>query len=127
VVITGGSSGIGLAAAQQATARGARVSLLARDRARLAEAASSAAPRVGRRQPSYNLGPSMNLAARMRAKRKSLGMTEQQLADRLKVSQEMVAMIELGTKALPAALVPAVTQFVLSGDVPGERARRLGR
>ena len=41
VVITGGSSGIGLATAQQATAHGARVSLLARDGARLAEAASS--------------------------------------------------------------------------------------
>jgi 3-dehydrosphinganine reductase len=40
VVITGGSSGIGLAVARQATARGARVSLLARDPARLASAAA---------------------------------------------------------------------------------------
>jgi len=41
VVITGGSSGIGLATARQAVARGARVSLLARDPARLADAAAS--------------------------------------------------------------------------------------
>lgn len=41
VVITGGSSGIGLATAQHAVARGARVSLLARDATRLADAASS--------------------------------------------------------------------------------------
>ncbi len=41
VVITGGSSGIGLATARQAVARGARVSLLARDEARLADAAAS--------------------------------------------------------------------------------------
>jgi 3-dehydrosphinganine reductase len=39
VVITGGSSGIGLATARVAVARGARVSLLARDPARLSEAA----------------------------------------------------------------------------------------
>jgi 3-dehydrosphinganine reductase len=38
VVITGGSSGIGLATARQVVARGARVSLLARDPGRLAEA-----------------------------------------------------------------------------------------
>jgi 3-dehydrosphinganine reductase len=38
VLITGGSSGIGLALARQAAARGARVSLLARDRAKLAAA-----------------------------------------------------------------------------------------
>lgn len=41
VVITGGSSGIGLATAREAVARGARVSLLARDEARLADAASA--------------------------------------------------------------------------------------
>ena len=41
VVITGGSSGIGLETARQAVARGARVSLLARDAARLADAAGS--------------------------------------------------------------------------------------
>jgi 3-dehydrosphinganine reductase len=41
VVITGGSSGIGLAIAREAVARGARVSLLARDRARLADAAAA--------------------------------------------------------------------------------------
>lgn len=41
VVITGGSSGIGLALARQATARGARVSLLARDEVRLEAAAAS--------------------------------------------------------------------------------------
>jgi 3-dehydrosphinganine reductase len=41
VVITGGSSGIGLATAREATARGARVSLLARDESRLGEAAAS--------------------------------------------------------------------------------------
>ena len=40
-VITGGSSGIGLETARQAVARGARVSLLARDEARLADAAAS--------------------------------------------------------------------------------------
>jgi 3-dehydrosphinganine reductase len=39
VVITGGSSGIGLATARLAAARGARVSLLARDEQRLARAA----------------------------------------------------------------------------------------
>src|SRR5207253_3705791 len=43
VVITGGSSGIGLATAQEAVARGARVSLLARDATRLADAAASVA------------------------------------------------------------------------------------
>jgi 3-dehydrosphinganine reductase len=41
VVITGGSSGIGLATARVAVARGARVSLLARDAARLADAAAA--------------------------------------------------------------------------------------
>jgi 3-dehydrosphinganine reductase len=41
VLITGGSRGIGLATARQAAARGARVSLLARDEDRLAEAADS--------------------------------------------------------------------------------------
>lgn len=41
VVITGGSSGIGLATAREAVARGARVSLLARDVSRLADAAAS--------------------------------------------------------------------------------------
>jgi 3-dehydrosphinganine reductase len=41
VVITGGSSGIGLATARQVVARGARVSLLARDPDRLAEAAAA--------------------------------------------------------------------------------------
>jgi 3-dehydrosphinganine reductase len=41
VVITGGSSGIGLATARQVVARGARVSLLARDEGRLAAAASA--------------------------------------------------------------------------------------
>ena len=41
VVITGGSSGIGLATAHEAVARGARVSLLARDATRLADAAAS--------------------------------------------------------------------------------------
>lgn len=41
VVITGGSSGIGLATAREVATRGARVSLLARDEARLAEAAAS--------------------------------------------------------------------------------------
>jgi 3-dehydrosphinganine reductase len=39
VVITGGSSGIGLELARQAVAKGARVSLVARDEARLATAA----------------------------------------------------------------------------------------
>lgn len=41
VVITGGSSGIGLATAHQVVARGARVSLLARDEARLADAVAA--------------------------------------------------------------------------------------
>jgi 3-dehydrosphinganine reductase len=41
VVITGGSSGIGLATAREAVTRGARVSLVARDETRLAEAAAS--------------------------------------------------------------------------------------
>ena len=41
VLITGGSSGIGLALAQQAAAAGARVSLVARDSAKLAAAAVS--------------------------------------------------------------------------------------
>jgi 3-dehydrosphinganine reductase len=41
VVITGGSSGIGLATAREVVARGARVSLLARDESRLAAAAAS--------------------------------------------------------------------------------------
>ncbi len=40
VVITGGSSGIGLEAARRVVARGARVSLIARDEGRLATAAS---------------------------------------------------------------------------------------
>ena len=40
VVITGGSSGIGLETARRAVARGARVSLIARDEGRLAAAAS---------------------------------------------------------------------------------------
>jgi 3-dehydrosphinganine reductase len=43
VVITGGSSGIGLATARKVVARGARVSLLARDAARLSAAAASVA------------------------------------------------------------------------------------
>jgi 3-dehydrosphinganine reductase len=43
VVITGGSSGIGLATARTVVARGARVSLLARDAARLSAAAASVA------------------------------------------------------------------------------------
>jgi 3-dehydrosphinganine reductase len=41
VVITGGSSGIGLATARAAVDRGARVSLLARDKARLADAVAA--------------------------------------------------------------------------------------
>ena len=41
VLITGGSSGIGLALAQRAVAAGARVSLVARDPAKLAAAATS--------------------------------------------------------------------------------------
>jgi 3-dehydrosphinganine reductase len=41
VVITGGSSGIGLATARAVVERGARVSLLARDEARLADAVDS--------------------------------------------------------------------------------------
>jgi 3-dehydrosphinganine reductase len=41
VVITGGSSGIGLATAREVVDRGARVSLLARDEARLAAAAAT--------------------------------------------------------------------------------------
>ena len=41
VIITGGSSGIGLETARQAAARGASVSLLARDRGRLDAAATS--------------------------------------------------------------------------------------
>jgi 3-dehydrosphinganine reductase len=41
VVITGGSSGIGLATAREVVARGARVSLLARDAVRLADAVES--------------------------------------------------------------------------------------
>jgi 3-dehydrosphinganine reductase len=40
VIVTGGSSGIGLETARQAVARGARVSLVARDEARLARAAA---------------------------------------------------------------------------------------
>jgi 3-dehydrosphinganine reductase len=44
VVITGGSSGIGLATAQLASARGARVSLIARDHTRLASAAAQCSP-----------------------------------------------------------------------------------
>jgi 3-dehydrosphinganine reductase len=40
VVITGGSSGIGLATARELVSHGARVSLLARDEARLADAAT---------------------------------------------------------------------------------------
>jgi len=44
VIITGGSSGIGLATARQLVVRGASVSLIARDRARLAEAAESLRP-----------------------------------------------------------------------------------
>jgi short-subunit dehydrogenase len=40
VVITGGSSGIGLETARLAVERGARVSLIARDAARLARAAA---------------------------------------------------------------------------------------
>jgi 3-dehydrosphinganine reductase len=43
VVITGGSSGIGLATARKAVARGARVSLLARDATRLSAAAATVA------------------------------------------------------------------------------------
>jgi 3-dehydrosphinganine reductase len=41
VVITGGSSGIGLATAREVVARGGLVSLLARDQARLADAAAA--------------------------------------------------------------------------------------
>jgi 3-dehydrosphinganine reductase len=40
VIVTGGSSGIGLETARQAVARGARVSLIARDESRLATAAA---------------------------------------------------------------------------------------
>ena len=40
VLITGGSSGIGLATARLVAAQGARVSLVARDEARLADAAA---------------------------------------------------------------------------------------
>lgn len=43
-VITGGSSGIGLALGRQLAARGAQVSLLARDPARLADAAAQIGP-----------------------------------------------------------------------------------
>ncbi len=41
VIVTGGSSGIGLETARQAVGRGARVSLIARDAARLATAATA--------------------------------------------------------------------------------------
>lgn len=41
IVVTGGSKGIGLATAQMLVARGARVALLARDRARLDEAVAA--------------------------------------------------------------------------------------
>ena len=46
MVITGGSSGIGLATARRLAARGARVSLIARDEGRLASAASDVGARA---------------------------------------------------------------------------------
>lgn len=48
VIITGGSSGIGFATAQRLLARGASVSLIARNRARLADAADLLRPLVQR-------------------------------------------------------------------------------
>ncbi len=52
VMVTGGSSGIGLAVAELLAARGARLTLLARDRARL----DAAADRVGARSSSASVG-----------------------------------------------------------------------
>jgi len=46
VVITGGSSGIGLEVARQVVARGARVSIVARDHARLADVAAAVGARA---------------------------------------------------------------------------------
>ncbi len=43
-IVTGGSQGIGLATARILTARGARVSLIARDRARLDDAVRAVGP-----------------------------------------------------------------------------------
>ena len=53
VLITGGSSGIGLALARQALAAGARVSLVARDRARLERAAAELRESGGREAPVF--------------------------------------------------------------------------
>lgn len=59
-----------------------------------------------------------NLATQLRAARKRRKLSEAQLAKAFGVSQEMIAMVELGTKAVPSELAPMIRRFVESGRLP---------
>ena len=58
------------------------------------------------------------LAASLRAARKKRKMTEAQLGRALGTSQEMIAEVETGVKAIPVELVPMIRRFVESGRLP---------
>lgn len=58
------------------------------------------------------------LPAQLREARKRRKLSQQQLASKLGISQEMLSMVEDGVKAIPSELVPMVRRFVDSGRTP---------
>jgi transcriptional regulator with XRE-family HTH domain len=58
------------------------------------------------------------IGAELRAARTRRKLTEQQLATKLGVSQEFIAMVELGTKAPPDSMLPLLRRFIDSGRTP---------
>lgn len=76
--------------------------------------------------------PTNSIAKQMRRTRLDRKLTQAQLADVLGVSQEMVSMIESGTKPMPSELAPIVQRWMATGKVPtklelGARYRNPGK
>lgn len=63
-----------------------------------------------------------DLVKQMRSKRLERHVSQGELGTMLNVSQEMISMMESGTKSVPDELAPIIRRWIATGSKPGKLA-----
>lgn len=129
VLITGGSSGIGLALARQCAAQGARLSLLARDPARLASARDAIlalSPRASVFTASVDVSSAPDLASALSAAEKHHGPVDILIASAGIAHPGYFEELPLSVFERTMAVNYFGTLYAIKAVVPAMRARRHG-